>query len=438
MIAKTFIETGRYGFPISSRDVLLFAGEIGVGPALILPTALLTRIFGPESWVPGLTALTIFVLQMAVLGAILRRAFVAWRVMLYLSVTLLALFVVSVFAPYVPHLIGEPTTTGYLMIAAAILAIWPDDVRMIAIAGLMMSLAFLSKLIALFGCVGIGAIYLVKHIDDAPVRRCMILTTAAAALPILFEAFKIATLGVGEYIAYWREFLHFARTYHVSPDHRLTTALNLLTGTYQLGWPHLIVLATATFAMLWRWRRTKAGTYAIMLYGGATIHLAYVVMISQVWSRFFWPDVAMLIFVAATPLLVIPSTWIAFGTAAGMIALAAPLSSIAKSYAMQMLDTDGWIKNEQRDLLDQLSANPDATLVARSWHSSFEIFYLMANRRDWRFSSEIEDARRFEGIFFFNDQFIPKDDIYKTIVGRCTDMLPHAKKYKAFRCTTPP
>jgi len=163
VIARFFSETLKYALPTSSTTHSLFDPRIGVGPALIVPGALMMKIFGAQYWVPGVTVILLFSSQLIVCTWLLIRNFGSARALFFVMLVMLALIGATPDWPFFFIFIGEAPLLGFLLLGAIILATEGGTKRGVLFGSFALSLALLTKLIGLFSVVGIGLAWLARE-----------------------------------------------------------------------------------------------------------------------------------------------------------------------------------------------------------------------------------------------------------------------------------
>src|SRR5206468_7772252 len=143
-----------YGWARTPEDFSWFdPGAITTGPTLILPVALLIRIFGPVDQLPGAATLLIFLAQLVVVALVLSRHFGWVPACGFLSLMFWLLMLVSANNWFFGVFIGETVAFGFMLIGIAFLAAFSNK-QGITAAALCFALAFLTKEISLFAITG--------------------------------------------------------------------------------------------------------------------------------------------------------------------------------------------------------------------------------------------------------------------------------------------
>ena len=310
MIARQLALTGQYALPLSSSHASIFDPEIGSGPALILPGAIMMVVFGPLPWVPGLTTLAMVSAQLAVFFYIVVGTFGRTRTYIYAAMCLIFLAVLTTSTGYYSYYIGEAPAVGFFLIGTALLHRANSRSAVIA-AGLLFSAALLTKLILLFCCVGACAAWFISSIVRDRIRTFVdsAVLISGVALPLLsFEFVKLATLGLAGYWRYWSGLIVTTKSLHVDPVDRWSTFLREIA-IYQIT-PGVCIFVIAASALLatQRFIRTddlskRALSLQMMLFGAAALQAIYFVYVSNMWSWYFWSGIAAIAFGGVVPVL---------------------------------------------------------------------------------------------------------------------------------------
>jgi hypothetical protein len=446
MIAKSLATRFQYGLPIASDTVSIFDGEIGTGPALVVPVALSTFVFGSHHWVPGSTALGILAAQIGTVTWVLASRLDRGRAYVFVGMALLALLGSTTLHYYYPYMLGEPTALGYLFLAASLLAFRGHRPRGLAAGGVCLSLAFLTKHLALFA---VGGIVLIFLLERSRVNGWQALSSTvkllvwAAVLPVIYELVKIATLGASGYRQHWAKLVATTteiHTVYAAADDRIRDFAHTLAVSYGVEWRHVAALLVALgLVTFWRVRErdSAATTFGLMLFAGGFAHMTYFFTLCCSRPRYAWVGFGLLVLAVVSPVL-LSSFRLAAAAAATVVLLAATPLDIYRSLMFQNLRGDLLPINAERQALLRLFEQfPKTPLVAQSWHSSFDVFYVLREPRTWWTTNDAADVPRLDAIVFYNDHFIGKDyPFYDAVTTQCRPLTPAATLYKAFRCGT--
>jgi hypothetical protein len=445
LVAKSVASGQGYGTPITSETFVPYDPAIGSGPVLLLPAALFIRLFGPLDWLPGLTALILFVGQLGLLTFLLGRRF-GWiaGAATVGSATLLLSIAVS-YDWFIGALLGEPTTLGYLLIAALLLNRLPSRNGAV-IAGGVLSLAFLTKQIALFGALGIvGAWIVTCVIERIPLATVMLRTAAMAAagaiLPALFELSKLWTLGPPGYRSLWKTAVKFTKEQAVGagdPASRWSEFLRVLRDSYWIS-PLLLVLfcLAGLVAIVLAIRRGGARPgerVAFLLWSGAVAHLAYTGFVSILWVRYFWVGAGLGCFAVAAFLL--ESTPRTRVVALALLLVSIPAFGLhARVFDLHRWWTESHPESERAEIVRMTASRPRVPLVAAGWSSIYDIVYLRRDTPRWFVGSTAEALRGETFFAITNAAFTDRDgEFARAVEATCRPLTPRASRTSAWSC----
>lgn len=441
------IATGRgYGFPASSDEFLVFHQFISTGPALMLPIAFVMWIFGRGDQLPGFVSLNIFILQVVAVAIVLVRRF-GWAPTCGFLVALLwLLMLASVHDWFFGAFLGEPVAFGFILIGIALLAVAASD-RAIAAAALCFSLAFLTKQMSMFAVAGILAGWLVVSAYDRVglrvlFRRVVIIALVGLSLPLAFEAVKLATLGLAGYRALWKTSMVNAIAEQVigtgDTSARLHTFLTVLARSYLS--PILMVgLAIGSLILLVLLRRSnnegrdsvvRLGVFA---WAGAAVYLAYILLVSILWPRYFWIGIAVLFIAISAPLLALGSK---LRVATILVLL---VGTLGLGLYRPLLLVRQYVKNskapaERAAVVKLLADHPDLPYAAHFGHSIWDVVYLRDPVGTWTVEPDVIRLQDRDFIAIINEVFTDKESrFYKSAVATCEQLTPPGR-LTAYRC----
>ncbi len=444
ILAKNVALGKGYGYQKSSNEFRVMDPYINsTGPSLVLPIALLIRIFGPLDQLPGAATFSIFLGQLLVAAFLLSRR-CGWKQTFgFLFGIVLLLILASSNNWYFGTFFGETPAFGFILVGMTSLAVSESD-RAVAAAALCFSLAFLTKQISLFAVGGIVAAWLVISFYERKerkliLRQSVILVLVASGLPLIFEAAKLITLGLDGYKRALKA------TWDVTAIHavglgdrgaRLTTFVATMRGYM----PPLVIIALALLSVLLLvlFRRTQnrgrepVERFALFAWPGAATYLAYILMISTLWSRYFWIGIALLLTAICAPLL-------AFGTRLRMVTITiVVLLVIGLGLYRKPLLVREWNRSAPADravAMKLLDDNPELPYAAQTGSSLNDILYLRGDQGTWACEPELgKNLRNRNFIALINDVFTDKKlRFFKTVVATCKPLTPQART-TAYRC----
>jgi len=195
-----------------------FQPGISLGPALIVPCALILKVLGTKEVIPGLSAILTWGTVLTFLFFRVSRKVPAARLLAGTAVfcfSILAVFTWQFGAWYA--FLGETTAAAFLLLGHWSLAMEKLSLRWLFLSGLCLGLALQTKYLAALGILGAIAILLFRwrYSRDETNPSLLLLATWVIAflLPtILFECWKWRELGSYSYARNWTAFLEFSKS----------------------------------------------------------------------------------------------------------------------------------------------------------------------------------------------------------------------------------
>lgn len=434
LVAKSFA-MGVYGLPLSSSQVSVFDPYIGSGPVLIGIGALVTYFLGPQDSL-GLWTLIVFILQLSIILILLSRRH-SWAPTLgsaFVGVFLLVL--ISGQQWYFGVFIGEVPALGFLLLGTALLGV-EERRSWHVVAGISFALAYLTKQIALFAVVGIvlsWLIYMAANKDPrSAIKSFLVVLGSMVVLPLLYEGAKLITLGLDGYLGLWRRTVdETARMAIGRGDNRLQNFANVISDYYGQVWLVSIVALFFTAIIVWQaFNRNKAAVVPLMLWCGAVVYLIYIAVASTMMPRYFWIGAAVLVFGFAFTLLNVRASerW-------GVIVLLVFLFgvSVYANVDEVVRRASGERLSEEREMmLAEIARHPARPVVGRSWHSFYDIVYLMPADRVWTTEERLYDIGKKDFLAILNSAFGDNGDFYNAVVGRCEAVIV-GRRYSIYVC----
>lgn len=204
-----------FGYVSSFDSLIPFNPEVTTGPTLILPAALLVRVFGPAYWVPALTTLLVCVLLFVVIGGVWvkqldRHALLdgsGGRAALDVALTLLLLCLMWVSEVRKIELLGEFPAALFVCAGAAALFLPRSSGATLGVGGVLLGLAIVTKTVALILVAPIFVVWMAFFLfggESAITLRKkaagVLFVAGAIAVPtVLFELYKLLHLGFLEF-----------------------------------------------------------------------------------------------------------------------------------------------------------------------------------------------------------------------------------------------
>ena len=446
LVAKSLVDGRGYGVPISSNEFAPFSPGIATLPAAILPAALLIKLVGVQDWVPGLSQLIMFLALIAVAAFLLARALGRARTLAYIATVLLVLMLISTHNWHFGALLGEPIAYGFLLIGVTTLAFYPGRAGILA-GGVALSLALVTKQVTIFPIFGIFVAWCTLRARSGGrlsslVGLALALGLSIVSLPIMFELFKLAQLGLDGYLALLRDTVSFTtghpgQSASIELPARWAMFIEVLLTQYipPVFGAALAVGSAAYLAHSYTLERKVRPVLrlAVLLWSGAVLHLAYVLFISALWPRYFWIGVALAVAATALPLLLFSrgmrlATLITVGVLVVSLGMDSRLIGLFNYFEQSPQGA------ERAEVVRLLSDRSETPYIARSWQSIYDIVYLMPDEGTW---AVVPDANRFRGsevVAIINHAFTPDDDFLQSVKGACVELTAPATKVSAYDC----
>ena len=183
-----------------------FQSGISLGPALIVPCAIILKLLGSREVIPGLSAILVW-------GTLLTFLFfrVSRKVTPGHFLAGIAAFLVSILAVFTWQFaawhafLGEVTAAAFLLLGHWCLAMEKLSAKWLLLSGLCLGLAAQTKYLAALGVLGAIVILLFRwrYCARPTVPQLMIWLAACLAPTLLFECWKLAELGMAGYTRNW-------------------------------------------------------------------------------------------------------------------------------------------------------------------------------------------------------------------------------------------
>ncbi len=284
------------------------------GPTLILPTAILVKLFGNSYWVPGLSAVICWSILLLGLGLLARTynagAGLALSTLAFLSLN----YVIPVYEQAWDILIGE-VPAALLLVLGVFLFFQSDTRRFKILAGISFGLAILTKSLSLGAIpaffLGLASWELLNWHNRTSarliglLRSCGWMSAGLLLPPALFEAWKYLALGPALYVqrlgASWQVF--FGWGLKMSQP---TTFLGLYTARSSILWQDFRVWLPGLFIIpivIWIVIREKPRLAPLFLV------FIWMVIFYSVWWVFFsigWPRYYFMALLLTTVVMALP------------------------------------------------------------------------------------------------------------------------------------
>jgi hypothetical protein len=269
----------------------LFDPALSTGPTLVLPASAIIRVFGSTPWAPGLATALVTTALLTLITLVLGRWLGLVRTLWYLAVMLTLMYTLTAGARFAHwyELLGEVPAAMLTILAVALIVWRPTRRRYVAWCFLALGLAFMTKTLALLGVVPVVIWLLVPLVRSRGRngRQWTDLAVGAAAFSVpvlLFEAWKISSLGIDAYLVSLRDFGSFLSNtggaHSGSVWGRVVANSAVLGDNYGFGPLTLLLVLLALGAVAHVCADARARTFSRLLLGCGATYLAYFVFLS--------------------------------------------------------------------------------------------------------------------------------------------------------------
>ena len=441
LVAKNLALHGSYSVPLSSETVSLFDPEITSGPGLILPGAAMIALVGAKPWATSLTTILLFAATLTLMTMLLATRFQLANVFLYTALCLLALVAITPRQDAYFAFLGEAPAFGYLIVGCALLATSRGRTSWVLVSALCISLALLTKQIALFCALGATGAWFLRelYLNRSRAIGLMGVFLVGVAGPLaIFELVKVSVLGLSGFITHWYGYFFWVSELHIGSKDRLGAFLAIINR------PYVVTVSAALFALasllltallsVRRGWRTDEPIFGLMLFAGAITHLLYIFFISSLAPRYFWIGMAMSVFAVMSPVLFVRLRFALLIAVAALAFVATP-SAVFNAYRIQLALTDGRLAHEREIVLREIANHPELPIVSQWWATIYDIIYVMNDNHPWYMTNDEHRVPTLRALFVTFDQFSQKTDPFYVLVHRlCERVHADMKFYKVFIC----
>lgn len=433
--AKSFA-MGEYGLPISSHEISRFDPSIGSGPALIGLGAIATLVFGPMDSL-GLLSLTVFILQFGFVLVLLHRRYSLTPVLGCGFASLLMLMLASGNQWYFGVFTGEVPALGFVLLGTALLTT-REGFYWQMLAGLSFALALLTKQIALFAISGVVLIWFMQLVYRKDGKKAVVALGVmffSMIVPLLlWEIIKLSSLGLAGYHDLWIRTLYETKRMAVGDDaDRLERFLSTLIDMY---WPVVIVsviMLCITVVIVWKNHKNDSVLmFPIAIWSGAFLYLIYIVALSTMWARYYFIGIGMLAFACGATLLLLDLRMRWFVIC--VLVTTVGIHAYRDVYGLVQWSSASGLSKERHEVLKMIRRSPGLPIAARSWHSFYDIAYLLDSDRVWVLeSNSLDEILNQDFIAVINNAFGDKARFFNAVKGGC-DVILGGNRYEVYTC----
>jgi len=427
IVAKSIAVDGKYGLPVASDRTVGFHPEIGSGPALIFPGALMIAAFGSKVWVPGATTLLIVVVQVGLLVLVLRQRVRLANALLFASMTLAGLLALGNHQWYLGIYAGEVPAIGFLLLGACLLV----SNRLFA-AGACLGLAFLTKQITLLASAGMvvgwASAALLTGRNGKQIRDGSKILFGFLLLLGLFELYKLHALGPAQYVANFVEVVgttsRMAVGSAIPASERPQRMLEILSSPYSIGFGALASVLLASVLCAFAAKRgceggRDAATLLVVFGFGLLLYVFYFAAVSVMWPRYLYVGVGLLAAALATPLLLDNARLVAVYLLVLLAFAVTPAAVLRNVYQFSNTEHRATDLKDVASFLDS-TENRSLPIASRSWQSFFDTLFLLQTPRTWVLGKESEVFAGRPHLVVLNRRFADaEDEIVKAWLASC-------------------
>lgn len=449
-VAKNVAMGPGYGATVHARGFEPFHPHISAGPAVILPAAAATWLFGNRHWVPGFAATACWTLLLAALFGLLRRGELpSLRLASAVFIALCLLLFPFHFELWF-SLLGEIPAALFVLLALVVFARAELSGRSVAAASALCSLAFLSKTLSAIFYVALllgltfRALVIERRGARAWVRYAAVSAAAFLAPVVAFELYKL--VGLGGWSAYAQQVrsnAEFIRSQGLpdapgvsrwsrAVEYDRTFAARFGVSVWQVG-----AISVAATGLLLRAKADLARRFAVPALVGIGASIVWFLWFSLGWPRYF---VIPLVVATAQLALVIAASRPRAGVALAAAALLALGSANGSKLAhlRSGLENGAFARSAQLENALELTAFIDANLdrapfASQWWATTADLEYYSRSVDVFRQYSLV--AGRGPHWVVFNRAFrFDADEGFNQLVAACEPAEKLFEPYALLKC----
>jgi hypothetical protein len=445
--AKALAEGRGFGTPVASDLFVPFDPQMNAGPPLIVPLAAAITILGPRDWLPGAVALVVFAAQLAFAAVILARRLGFSTTVAFTTTLLILVMLASSQQWYFGVFIGEPVTLGFLLIGIALLSVGTTD-RLLVAAGVSLSLAYMTKTIALLPVLAILGTWFVLELTARTgprqtARGAMLLAASVAIAPFAFEVLKLMTLGVDDY----GRLIESTRTSWARQAQgdlpigdRLMQTIEVVGQNYMPGTAALLLVGIGGILMTLRSRTADIGMTVIAsrvfwlaaAASGAT--LVYFTVISRLWPRYAWIGIALACVAAAAPTMTVGRT-LRLSWTVGLTGIVVGMVFLGPLVGIRNWMVTSTSQRERAATVALLASHDRVPYAAQYWSSIYDIVYLMEEEGTWFFGEDVSRLADREFIALINHGFTdPSSRFAQQVEASCHPLAQDRTYVTPYQC----
>lgn len=397
--ARNLAEGNGYATTVSFDGIYgiaKFSAGVTTGPTLVLPAALLIVFFGNQLWVPGFATATIILILLLIIMQQVRKQTNLTLAYIFSTVLIIFFYILTAkfhFASWYV-LLGELPSSFLSILGIIYLAKSPQKLSSIILACFMFGLAFMTKMLSLLGFFPIIVWFVIIIIQEKKNRgllfRNYLIGALAFAIPyLLFEIWKLFSLGVTAYFENWQSFINlFGRLSGAEGESSISLIELFLTRSESMSVHFgftplsLILVGMAVGFLIYRYSKSKyIKIIFTLLMLGALTHLLYWTFLSTGWYRYvliglfmYFAAIACVVFIKL-PTPIVPILVVVL-----LLILSSPFNSLKKPVlnAMnQKFQYNDRLKNLQKTVSFLKDYEHNKPFISGWWASIVDVEYAM-------------------------------------------------------------
>jgi hypothetical protein len=319
VVAKNLANGNGYSSSIqegkSQYKLTEFDTRIGVGPTIILPAAFMIKIFGNQYWVPGLTVVLFWGLELFSIGFLLNK-FVKGKFDLVVAIITFFYFCYTLMAYHFEQwfaLLGE--IPAALLIILSVLVYFQKDSKVNQIfAGLLFSLAIQAKLVTLLLFLTLLLILMLFQFWKKNKLKIKLLDYFSSLsiigfgflIPlVILEFWKLISLRFSNYIFNWSKYVNNVTEKGISIDQdlfqKVLQRISILYDRFGIILP-IIFLLLVIIGFFIKKDKKIFEIYSV-LFSMTIIYTFYWSFLSIGWARYYIIALILIIFIFILPII---------------------------------------------------------------------------------------------------------------------------------------
>lgn len=433
-----------------------FHPALGTGPTTILVGAAAIALVGPTDWAPGVATIVFNAALLATLLVVLSGRVGLARATCYVTVLMFS----SVLATLNHHeqwyaLLGEVQSFLLTIVAYALIAYGKRSTWTLFIAGAMLGLAFLAKELAILYTLPVAVLMLAKSLRNGSCKigqrikkslLPLLIVAIGASLPvILFELYRMHSLGAQGWILNWKMHIEFIRSQGLAQQDQafavqFAERIHLFSARFEIGFAATVVVAVAgVISTLALSKDGYAKRFAILIGGAWALHAAYWLFMSVGWPRYAFLSVPFAIAAASIPILHVPRRGLVAAQWALPAFLLAAFVQPARHYVVDVLyptlsiaaDKSKPAPDPKAELREFL-IHRQGVLYAPWWAHVASMEYLLPGKAHF---TAVTASSTDEGLLLIDEKLtLPETADFTKLQRRCKPFRSIGNRYRLEEC----